>query len=233
MSSNVWNKTSKQLEPFAGIPVDLLTSLTNEVGRAYGFVGTKQEWIDLPTSEKAKYVVVNLTDDDPYLIGGHDISGIGDGTVSGALVQLDADLGDKSSASAVTGNDAFAKIDTLNSDLSNLSTIQNITYQATVNTSTVASYVNFAVIKCGRVVQVFLGNVVFKANGDNQVIVTGLPEAANQCSNAYSGATAAETATILSKGDTAWIAAGNTQLHSHIGIYQYRHWITLVYITLS
>lgn len=52
------------------------------------FIGTKDEWDDLTEQEKAGYVIVNITDDDPYLIGGHDISGIADGTVSGALIYL-------------------------------------------------------------------------------------------------------------------------------------------------
>lgn len=91
------------------------------------FVGTAYEWSQLTDAQKDKYILVNITDDDPYLIGGHDISGIGDGTVSGALVQLNSDLGAKSSASSVTGNNAFAKINTLGTDLGAKSSASAVT----------------------------------------------------------------------------------------------------------
>jgi hypothetical protein len=63
----------------------------------------------------------NITDEDviptdaEYIGYDHTASGMSANNVQDAIDELNADLGDKSSASEVTGNDAFSKIATLNS----------------------------------------------------------------------------------------------------------------------
>ena len=101
------------------------------------FVGTRTEWNNLSQAEQNEYRIVHFTDDggygDAYDIP-HGQSNVGDD-----LDGLADDLGSPSSASAVTGNDAFSKIATLNSnltgdvlaDLTNLNVADSTTYKIT------------------------------------------------------------------------------------------------------
>lgn len=59
------------------------------------------------------------------------------------ISSLQSDLGSKSSASAVTGNDAFSKISTLNSDLTNKAKVQKL---HSANTITIAFTNSLAVV---------------------------------------------------------------------------------------
>lgn len=139
---------------------------------------------------------------------------------------LSDNLGSPSSASSVTGSDAFSKISTLNSDLAAENWVEIF---PTFNSDTVAS----GTLKAYRNKHfccVNMSGVVFKAAGDNQTIVTGLPVAQVMISNVFVGANGSESRLIVAQADCAWISAANTVIQSHIGTtYNKQHWASFVY----
>ena len=74
---------------------DVINITDDNVADTTTFTGTKAQWEALSAAQKAQYLIVNLTDDDPYLIGGHDISSIADGTVSGAILEHESEIAGK------------------------------------------------------------------------------------------------------------------------------------------
>lgn len=114
--------------------------------RKTSFTGTKAEWESLTTEEKAKYEIVNITDD----------------TASGASIVSDAVTdGD---LNPVTSNAVFDAMNVVTSG----NGIRNATYVS--DTNFIARW-----YKCGRICQVDVQYNLSQAVSSDVEIITGLP----------------------------------------------------------
>ena len=100
-------------------------------------------------------------------------------------------------------------------------TVKSIT--PTVDATKVTSG-SIDVAKCGKIVQVYVRNVKFNANGQSVVIATGLPTAALQQGVVFSNVD-------ISDNDSVWIGNNGTTLVANINSYNVAHWGGMTYIT--
>lgn len=119
------------------------------------------------------------------------------------------------------------ELSSISSDL----TVQDISNQTTLNNDVVQSCGTKRVLKYGKHVQVYLGNVIFKTQGNTKSILTGLPRAIEQMGCVPTGLDAAKTAELFAAGTCAWLGSNSTTLNAHIGAtYTYNHWFYLTYL---
>jgi len=78
--------------------------------------------------------------------------------------------------------------------------------------------------RSGNVVQVYFANVTFSANGNSQVIATGLPKAALQQGIVFSNEG-------ISRNDSVWISGGSSTLSANVNNKDVAHWGGMTYIT--
>ena len=100
-------------------------------------------------------------------------------------------------------------------------TVQTIT--PTVDATKVLSG-SIDVARCGKIVQIYVRNVKFNANGQSVTIATGLPTAALQQGVVFSN-------TDISDNDSVWIGNNGTSLLANINSYNVAHWGGMTYIT--
>lgn len=109
------------------------------------FVGTHTEWNLLSQAEQNQYRIVHFTDDGGYGTA-YDIPH-GQSNVGNDLDDLRDDLGNPSSASSVTGNDAFEKISTLKDALANVPHLATRTEARTLTTVAVfGKYITYIAV---------------------------------------------------------------------------------------
>jgi hypothetical protein len=130
--------------------------------------------------------------------------------------------------------DTNIELDSVGDELSSISsdlTVQDISNQTTLNNDVVQSCGTKRVLKYGKHVQVYLGNVIFKTQGNTKIILTGLPRAIEQMGCVPTGLDAAKTAELFAAGTCAWLGSNSTTLNAHIGAtYTYNHWFYLTYL---